>query len=143
MSWSMTTWTGRRRPTAAARLSFSRFFHPDLLFGLRVTVRSGSVMADFGRRERKLRSATLKRVSCCSDTQNRNSGARGECHLVPYPSLWTRHFYLFLFDLPSSLFQARKSTSASIQAYLGHRSISNTVRYTELAPGRFKDFWQD
>jgi len=31
----------------------------------------------------------------------------------------------------------------AIQAYLGHRSISNTVRYTELAPGRFKDFWQD
>ncbi len=31
----------------------------------------------------------------------------------------------------------------AIQAYLGHRSISNTVKYTELAPGRFKDFWQD
>ncbi len=31
----------------------------------------------------------------------------------------------------------------AIQAYLGHRSISNTVQYTALAPGRFKDFWQD
>ena len=31
----------------------------------------------------------------------------------------------------------------SLQAYLGHRSIQHTVRYTELAPGRFKDFWQD
>jgi hypothetical protein len=25
---------------------------------------------------------------------------------------------------------------------LGHRSIQHTVRYTELAPDRFKDFWR-
>ena len=31
----------------------------------------------------------------------------------------------------------------TLQAYLGHRSISNTVRYTELAPGRFKGLWRD
>ena len=31
----------------------------------------------------------------------------------------------------------------SLQAYLGHRNIQNTVRYTNLAPGRFKNFWQD
>ena len=31
----------------------------------------------------------------------------------------------------------------AIQAYLGHRSISNTVQYTALAPDRFKNFWQD
>jgi site-specific recombinase XerD len=30
----------------------------------------------------------------------------------------------------------------SLQAYLGHRNIQNTVRYTELAPNRFKDFWR-
>ena len=30
----------------------------------------------------------------------------------------------------------------SLQAYLGHRNIQHTVRYTELAPGRFKDFWR-
>jgi hypothetical protein len=28
------------------------------------------------------------------------------------------------------------------QAYLGHRNIQHTVWYTELAPGRFKDFWR-
>jgi integrase len=37
-------------------------------------------------------------------------------------------------------------TSATIpgalQAYLGHRNIQHTVRYTELSPGRFKDFWR-
>ena len=31
----------------------------------------------------------------------------------------------------------------SIQSYLGHKNIQHTVRYTELAPGRFKDFWKD
>lgn len=31
----------------------------------------------------------------------------------------------------------------AIQQYLGHRNITHTVRYTELAPGRFKDFWRD
>ena len=31
----------------------------------------------------------------------------------------------------------------SIQDYLGHKNIQHTVRYTELSPTRFKDFWQD
>jgi integrase len=31
----------------------------------------------------------------------------------------------------------------SLQAYLGHRNIQNTTRYTALAPGRFKSFWSD
>lgn len=31
----------------------------------------------------------------------------------------------------------------AIQAYLGHRNIMHTVKYTELAPGRFNDFWKD
>jgi type 1 fimbriae regulatory protein FimB/type 1 fimbriae regulatory protein FimE len=30
----------------------------------------------------------------------------------------------------------------ALQAYLGHRNIQHTVRYTELAPARFKDFWR-
>jgi integrase len=30
----------------------------------------------------------------------------------------------------------------SLQSYLGHRNIQHTVRYTELAPDRFKDFWR-
>lgn len=29
----------------------------------------------------------------------------------------------------------------ALQAYLGHKNIQHTVRYTELAPGRFKEFW--
>jgi site-specific recombinase XerD len=31
----------------------------------------------------------------------------------------------------------------SLQAYLRHKNIQHTVRYTELAPGRFKGFWKD
>jgi site-specific recombinase XerD len=29
----------------------------------------------------------------------------------------------------------------ALQAYLGHRNIQHTVRYTELSPTRFKNFW--
>jgi integrase len=31
----------------------------------------------------------------------------------------------------------------AIQSYLGHRSIQSTVRYTALAPDRFRNFWRD
>ncbi len=31
----------------------------------------------------------------------------------------------------------------AIQAYLGHRNITHTVRYTELSDQRFRDFWRD
>jgi len=30
----------------------------------------------------------------------------------------------------------------ALQAYLGHRNIQHTVRYTELTAARFKDFWR-
>jgi type 1 fimbriae regulatory protein FimB/type 1 fimbriae regulatory protein FimE len=31
----------------------------------------------------------------------------------------------------------------ALQHYLGHKNIMHTVRYTELAPDRFKGFWRD
>jgi len=31
----------------------------------------------------------------------------------------------------------------AIQMYLGHKNIQHSVRYTELAPNRFRDFWKD
>ena len=31
----------------------------------------------------------------------------------------------------------------SLQHYLGHKNITHTVRYSELAPDRFKGFWPD
>ena len=30
----------------------------------------------------------------------------------------------------------------AVQHYLGHKNIQHTVRYTELSPTRFKDFWR-
>jgi len=30
----------------------------------------------------------------------------------------------------------------ALQAWLGHKNIQHTVRYTELAPDRFRDFWR-
>jgi site-specific recombinase XerD len=38
---------------------------------------------------------------------------------------------------------ANKGTDTrTLQSYLGHRSIQSTVRYTELAPNRFKNLWK-
>jgi type 1 fimbriae regulatory protein FimB/type 1 fimbriae regulatory protein FimE len=31
----------------------------------------------------------------------------------------------------------------SLQAFLGHKNIQHTVRYTELLPNRFRNFWDD
>jgi site-specific recombinase XerD len=31
----------------------------------------------------------------------------------------------------------------ALQHYLGHKNIQHTVRYSELSPERFRDFWKD
>ena len=31
----------------------------------------------------------------------------------------------------------------ALQHYLGHKNIQHTVRYTELSPDRFRNFWKD
>ena len=31
----------------------------------------------------------------------------------------------------------------ALQHYLGHKNIAHTVRYTDMAPDRFKGFWKD
>jgi len=31
----------------------------------------------------------------------------------------------------------------SIPQYLGHKNIQHTEAYTQLAPQRFNDFWED
>jgi len=37
----------------------------------------------------------------------------------------------------------RGRDTRALQAYLGHKNIQHTVRYTELSPTRFKDFWRN
>jgi hypothetical protein len=44
-------------------------------------------------------------------------------------------------DRPKS--NVSSMVTRAIQHYLGHRSIASTVRYTALAPDRFKNFWKD
>ena len=36
----------------------------------------------------------------------------------------------------------RGHDTRALQAYLGHKNIQHTLRYTELSPTRFKDFWR-
>jgi site-specific recombinase XerD len=36
-----------------------------------------------------------------------------------------------------------KQDTRAIQLFLGHRNIQHTVKYTELAAGRFQDVWRD
>src|SRR3989442_9555502 len=36
-----------------------------------------------------------------------------------------------------------KQDTRAIQLFLGHKNIQHTVKYTELAAERFKDFWRD
>ena len=52
------------------------------------------------------------------------------------------HVHMLRHGCGYALANAGHDTRA-IQDWLGHRSIQHTVRYTELAPTRFKDFWRD
>jgi integrase len=51
------------------------------------------------------------------------------------------HCHMLRHGCGYSLANAGHDTRA-IQDWLGHRSIQHTVRYTELSPMRFKDFWR-
>lgn len=62
----------------------------------------------------------------------------GEASALPFPV----HPHMLRHACGFKLANDGHDTRA-IQHYLGHRSISNTVRYTELAAGRFSKFWED
>ena len=51
------------------------------------------------------------------------------------------HVHMLRHSCGYALANAGHDTRA-IQDWLGHRSIQHTVRYTELTPTRFKDFWR-
>ena len=38
--------------------------------------------------------------------------------------------------------QCRPHDTRALRPWLGHKNIQHTVRYTELAPDRFKNFWR-
>lgn len=62
----------------------------------------------------------------------------GELAAIPFPV----HLHMLRHACGYYLASKGQDTRA-IQAYLGHKTIQHTVRYTELAPNRFKDFWDD
>jgi integrase len=57
---------------------------------------------------------------------------------LPFPV----HAHMLRHAAGYTLANAGKDTR-SIQAYLGHKDIRHTVRYTELSPSRFKNFFPD
>jgi site-specific recombinase XerD len=61
----------------------------------------------------------------------------GERAGMPFPI----HPHMLRHACGFALANAGHDTRA-VQAWLGHRNIQHTVRYTELAPDRFKDFWR-
>jgi type 1 fimbriae regulatory protein FimB/type 1 fimbriae regulatory protein FimE len=52
------------------------------------------------------------------------------------------HIHMLRHSCGYALANAGQDTRA-IQAWLGHKSIQHTVRYTELSPTRFREFWRD
>jgi hypothetical protein len=46
-------------------------------------------------------------------------------------------------DQPFTVEKIARKPEQALQAWLGHKNIQHTVRYTELAPDRFKNFWRD
>jgi type 1 fimbriae regulatory protein FimB/type 1 fimbriae regulatory protein FimE len=52
------------------------------------------------------------------------------------------HPHMFRHAAGYKLANAGHDTRA-LQAYLGHKNIQHTVRYTELSSDRFRDFWRD
>jgi hypothetical protein len=45
-------------------------------------------------------------------------------------------------ELLKEMAERDERPTRAIQHYLGHRSIASTVRYSALAPDRFKGFWK-
>jgi len=52
------------------------------------------------------------------------------------------HFHMLRHSCGYKLANDGQDTRA-IQHYLGHKPINSTVRYSALAPDRFKGFWKD
>jgi type 1 fimbriae regulatory protein FimB/type 1 fimbriae regulatory protein FimE len=65
-------------------------------------------------------------------------GRIGEVAGLPFPV----HPHMLRHACGYKLANDGRDTRA-LQHYLGHRQIQHTVRYTEMAPGRFAAFWKD
>jgi integrase len=68
-------------------------------------------------------------------------GQRGRPPPHPLPAA-TVHPHMLRHACGYKLANDGQDTRA-LQHYLGHKNIQHTVRYTELSPKRFKNFWKD
>jgi type 1 fimbriae regulatory protein FimB/type 1 fimbriae regulatory protein FimE len=62
----------------------------------------------------------------------------GEAAKLPFPI----HPHMLRHSTGYKLANDGHDTRA-LQHYMGHKNIMHTVRYTEMAPDRFKNFWKD
>ena len=58
------------------------------------------------------------------------------CHAFPVHPHLLRH-------ATCCYLASKGQDTRAIQAYMGHKNIQHTVRYTELSPVRFNGFWRD
>ena len=72
-----------------------------------------------------------------TDALNRLVKRLGEKAKLGYPI----HIHMLRHSCGYALANKGHDTRA-IQDWLGHRAIQHTVRYTELSPARFKEFWR-
>jgi integrase len=68
----------------------------------------------------------------------RMMGRLGKAAKMPFPI----HPHMLRHACGFKLANDGQDTRA-LQHYLGHKNIQHTVRYTELSPERFKNFWRD
>jgi integrase len=68
----------------------------------------------------------------------RMMGTLGKAARMPFPV----HPHMLRHACGFKLANDGQDTRA-LQHFLGHKNIQHTVRYTELSPERFKDFWTD
>ena len=62
----------------------------------------------------------------------------GEAAKLPFPI----HPHMLRHSTGYKLANDGHDTRA-LQHYMGHKNIMHTVRYTDMAPDRFKNFWKD
>ena len=79
---------------------------------------------------------TERKGPMVSDTVRKLFKRAGEKAKLPFPI----HFHMLRHSTGFKLANDKQDTRA-IQHYMGHRNIQHTVRYTELASGRFDGFW--
>lgn len=104
---------------------------------------------------------STRELAFMSELKRRNPGARflfvtergGPLSAATVRKIVARAGVLGAVELPVHPHMLRHATgyylanrgvdTRTIQAYLGHRNIAHTVRYTQLAPDRFRHLWSD